>query len=54
MTTWKPPQIPDSEDYATKEHIVVPRAYLRSTLRTAYKIPLAGHLVINKTCKKKL
>lgn len=52
MRMWKPPQIPDSEELATNEQIVVKRGSRYSMLRTAYEIPLAGHLGINKICER--
>lgn len=50
MRMWKPPHIPDSEEWATNEQIVVKRGYRRN-IRTAHEIPLTGHLEINKICE---
>lgn len=39
MRTWKPPQIPDLEDWETCEQIIVPRAYKDSSQNSISRAP---------------
>ncbi len=52
MRKWRPPDIPASEDWSVIHQVVVPRVYRTEIIDIAHRLPLGGHLGVNKTFYK--
>ena len=52
MRKWQPRDVPSSEAWRVVHQVVIPQVYHREVLRLAHETPLAGHLGVNKTCRK--
>ena len=52
MRKWRPPNIPESEEWSVVHQIVVPKVYQSEILELAHESPMGGHLGINKDYSK--
>ncbi|XP_070548324.1 uncharacterized protein [Ptychodera flava] len=52
MRKWRPLEAPANEEWAAVHQVVVPKVYRNEILHLAHKVPMGGHLGINKTMDK--